>query len=196
MHGVDTDRIGTADAQCFEGMKAYVGPKGEIRLFRPDMNMKRLNSSMKRLLLPQFDEEELTKCLKYVWWWLRVLHTHSCNALTSLFAYVRRNNPLQGAPQGRQGLGPEGRWLLALHPSDGYQHARTFPGTRHDSVVRSAILTLFLACALAIAVHRRRRVAQGQDLHHHVACRPVLPWCVPRAQGRRSCERGVCLRVS
>ncbi|KAF1319704.1 Branched-chain amino acid aminotransferase, partial [Globisporangium splendens] len=50
--------------QCFEGMKAYVGPKGEIRLFRPDMNMKRLNSSMKRLLLPQFDNDELTNCLK------------------------------------------------------------------------------------------------------------------------------------
>ncbi|TYZ57837.1 hypothetical protein PybrP1_010277 [[Pythium] brassicae (nom. inval.)] len=50
--------------ECFEGMKAYVGPTGEIRLFRPDMNMKRLNSSMKRLLLPQFDEEQLTKCLK------------------------------------------------------------------------------------------------------------------------------------
>ncbi|KXN71710.1 D-aminoacid aminotransferase-like PLP-dependent enzyme, partial [Conidiobolus coronatus NRRL 28638] len=27
---------------CFEGMKAYKGPKGEIRLFRPDLNMARL----------------------------------------------------------------------------------------------------------------------------------------------------------
>ncbi|TMW61622.1 hypothetical protein Poli38472_010685 [Pythium oligandrum] len=50
--------------QCFEGMKAYKDAKGKIRLFRPDMNMKRLNSSMQRLLLPQFDEDQLTECLK------------------------------------------------------------------------------------------------------------------------------------
>lgn len=50
--------------ECFEGMKAYKDADGRVRLFRPDMNMKRLNSSMKRLLLPQFDEEQLTECLK------------------------------------------------------------------------------------------------------------------------------------
>ena len=33
-------------------MKAYRGPKGEIRLFRPDMNMARMNVSMSRLFLP------------------------------------------------------------------------------------------------------------------------------------------------
>ncbi|TDH73908.1 hypothetical protein CCR75_008077 [Bremia lactucae] len=50
--------------ECFEGMKAYVDAKGHIRLFRPDMNMKRLNRSMKRLLLPEFDGDELIKCLQ------------------------------------------------------------------------------------------------------------------------------------
>lgn len=45
-------------------MKAYVDADGKIRLFRPDMNMKRLNSSMKRLLLPQFDNDQLITCLK------------------------------------------------------------------------------------------------------------------------------------
>lgn len=38
--------------QCFEGLKAYVDDKGVPRLFRPDMNMKRLNRSMARLKLP------------------------------------------------------------------------------------------------------------------------------------------------
>jgi branched-chain amino acid aminotransferase len=52
--------------QCFEGMKAYIDPSGKVRLFRPDMNMKRLNRSMKRLLLPEFDGDELTECLKCV----------------------------------------------------------------------------------------------------------------------------------
>ncbi|KAG2905713.1 Branched-chain-amino-acid aminotransferase [Phytophthora cactorum] len=50
--------------ECFEGMKAYVDAEGHIRLFRPDMNMKRLNNSMKRLLLPEFDGDEFTKCLE------------------------------------------------------------------------------------------------------------------------------------
>lgn len=45
-------------------MKAYIDPSGKVRLFRPDMNMKRLNRSMKRLLLPEFDGDELTECLK------------------------------------------------------------------------------------------------------------------------------------
>ncbi|RHY64324.1 hypothetical protein DYB30_003400 [Aphanomyces astaci] len=38
--------------QCFEGMKAYIDGKGKIRLFRPELNMKRMNSSMERLFLP------------------------------------------------------------------------------------------------------------------------------------------------
>lgn len=39
-------------AQCFEGMKAYLGVDGHIRLFRPEMNMKRMNDSMTRLTMP------------------------------------------------------------------------------------------------------------------------------------------------
>lgn len=50
--------------ECFEGMKAYVDAHDRIRLFRPDMNMKRLNQSMQRLLLPTFDGDELLECLK------------------------------------------------------------------------------------------------------------------------------------
>ncbi len=50
--------------QCFEGMKAYIDSNQEIRLFRPDMNAKRLNNSAHRLLLPQFDESEFLECLK------------------------------------------------------------------------------------------------------------------------------------
>jgi len=45
-------------------MKAYKGQKGEIRLFRPDMNMARLNLSSKRLSLPTFDGGEYTECIK------------------------------------------------------------------------------------------------------------------------------------
>ncbi|KAJ1964656.1 branched-chain-amino-acid transaminase bat2 [Dispira parvispora] len=49
---------------CFEGMKAYKDKQGRIRLFRPDMNMKRMNHSAARLALPTFDGNEYIKCLK------------------------------------------------------------------------------------------------------------------------------------
>lgn len=38
--------------QCFEGMKAYIDSANKIRMFRPDMNMIRMNSSNKRLGMP------------------------------------------------------------------------------------------------------------------------------------------------
>lgn len=45
--------------ECFEGLKAYRGPKGEVRVFRADMNMQRMNNSMSRLQLPTFDGDAL-----------------------------------------------------------------------------------------------------------------------------------------
>jgi len=53
--------------QCFEGMKAYksVNDSNDIRLFRPQLNMKRLSNSMDRLCMPgsDFDHEELIECI-------------------------------------------------------------------------------------------------------------------------------------
>ncbi|KAK9823971.1 hypothetical protein WJX72_006714 [[Myrmecia] bisecta] len=49
---------------CFEGMKAYRGPDGRGRLFRPDMNMARFAKSAQRLHLANFDSQELFTCLK------------------------------------------------------------------------------------------------------------------------------------
>ena len=36
----------------FEGMKAYRDEAGKVTLFRPDMNMKRMNTSARRIALP------------------------------------------------------------------------------------------------------------------------------------------------
>jgi branched-chain amino acid aminotransferase len=41
----------------FEGMKAYKNDKGEILIFRPDANQKRLNESAKRMCIPEVPEE-------------------------------------------------------------------------------------------------------------------------------------------
>lgn len=38
--------------ELFEGLKAYRHPGGRVTLFRPDMNMKRMNTSAKRVALP------------------------------------------------------------------------------------------------------------------------------------------------
>ena len=50
--------------ECFEGMKAYKGADGSLRLFRPDCNMERLKSSMARLAMPDFDGDAFLECLK------------------------------------------------------------------------------------------------------------------------------------
>lgn len=49
---------------CFEGMKAYKDKDGNIRLFRPDMNAKRLWKSAHRLALPAFDQGAFIELLK------------------------------------------------------------------------------------------------------------------------------------
>ena len=40
----------------FEGLKAYRTDSGDLQLFRPQENMKRLNRSCRRLCIPKFDE--------------------------------------------------------------------------------------------------------------------------------------------
>ncbi|KAK0183268.1 hypothetical protein PV327_001326 [Microctonus hyperodae] len=49
--------------QVFEGAKAYRGRDGKIRLFRPELNMERLNRSASRFGLPVFNGGELIKCI-------------------------------------------------------------------------------------------------------------------------------------
>ncbi|OAX33734.1 branched-chain amino acid aminotransferase II [Rhizopogon vinicolor AM-OR11-026] len=48
----------------FEGMKAYRHEDGTVTMFRPDMNMKRMNSSAQRLALPTFNGDALIECMK------------------------------------------------------------------------------------------------------------------------------------
>ncbi|MEG2597756.1 MAG: branched chain amino acid aminotransferase, partial [Oscillospiraceae bacterium] len=50
--------------ETFEGMKAYRNATGEIKLFRPMENFKRLNQSNDRLCIPQIDEEFALEALK------------------------------------------------------------------------------------------------------------------------------------
>ncbi len=48
----------------FEGLKAYYGEDQRIRLFRPDMNAKRFNTSAERLCMPTIDPDLFVEIIK------------------------------------------------------------------------------------------------------------------------------------
>ena len=50
----------------FEGMKALRTKAGDIVLFRPDENAKRLNESARRMLMPDFDSNRFIEAVKQV----------------------------------------------------------------------------------------------------------------------------------
>lgn len=49
--------------ECFEGLKAYRDSENKIRIFRPDRNMARMNSSAERICLPTFDTDTMIKLI-------------------------------------------------------------------------------------------------------------------------------------
>jgi len=51
-------------SEIFEGLKAYRREDGEVQLFRPMENVRRMNMSAERLCLPQLDEEFALEALK------------------------------------------------------------------------------------------------------------------------------------
>lgn len=50
--------------EIFEGLKAFRREDGQVQLFRPEINMQRLNDSAQRLALPQIDLESSLEYLK------------------------------------------------------------------------------------------------------------------------------------
>lgn len=50
--------------EIFEGLKAYRGVDGVIRLFRPEENFKRMNTSCERMCIPQVDVDFCVQALK------------------------------------------------------------------------------------------------------------------------------------
>ena len=48
----------------FEGMKAYRGVDGKIRIFRPEMNHRRLTASCERMCMPVIDEDTFVESIR------------------------------------------------------------------------------------------------------------------------------------
>jgi branched-chain amino acid aminotransferase len=91
--------------ECFEGMKAYKDAKGNIRLFRPDMNMARLNKSSARIALPTFDGDAVIKLIGQ----LCKLDQRFIPSTRGYSLYIR---PTMIGTQRTLGVGPPGSALL------------------------------------------------------------------------------------
>ncbi|KAJ7557665.1 hypothetical protein O6H91_04G004900 [Diphasiastrum complanatum] len=123
--------------ECFEGMKAFRGKDGCVRLFRPDMNMHRLFCSAARIGLPHFDKVALLECIKEL---LRV-EKDWIPSEEGFSLYIR---PTMIATDSVLGLAPtkEAMLFVVLSPVGPYfpsglkpirllvdtKHARAFPG--------------------------------------------------------------------
>ena len=49
--------------EVFEGMKAYKSPNGEILLFRPDENARRMNTSLRRICMPEIPADDFIQAI-------------------------------------------------------------------------------------------------------------------------------------
>lgn len=50
--------------EIFEGLKAYWGVDDKVRLFRPEMNLKRMNNSAERMCMPKLDVERTLEAIE------------------------------------------------------------------------------------------------------------------------------------
>ena len=50
--------------ETFEGLKAYRNPEGNVQLFRPEMNAKRMRNSNKRLCMAELPEEDFVEAVE------------------------------------------------------------------------------------------------------------------------------------
>ncbi|KAF8527858.1 branched-chain amino acid aminotransferase II [Hysterangium stoloniferum] len=89
----------------FEGMKAYRDERGKVTLFRPDMNMKRMNTSAQRIALPTFHGDSFLELIKA----LVRLDRHWIPQLPGYSLYVR---PTLIGTQPAIGVGPPNEALL------------------------------------------------------------------------------------
>ena len=66
-HGLTLDptaKVLHYNQEVFEGMKAYRQTEGGIALFRPDMNIQRMNRSARRMVMPKLDPDLFLDALK------------------------------------------------------------------------------------------------------------------------------------
>eukprot|EP00092_Neocalanus_flemingeri_P002612 GFUD01002799.1.p1 GENE.GFUD01002799.1~~GFUD01002799.1.p1 ORF type:complete len:420 (-),score=100.16 GFUD01002799.1:193-1452(-) len=101
--------------ELYEGMKAYRGVDGQVRLFRPMLNMDRMNMTAERSCLPDFDSNQLLECIRK----LIVVDLSWVPSSQSSSLYIR---PTMIGTEGTLGLGPssEATLFVILSPVGSY----------------------------------------------------------------------------
>lgn len=94
--------------QCFEGLKAYRTRNGQVQLFRPYENAKRINLSAKRLLMPEIPEEKFVEAILQV---VRANEAYVPPYGTGATLYIR---PLLIGVGDRIGVGPAPEYLFTV----------------------------------------------------------------------------------
>ena len=104
----------------FEGMKAYRGSDGKIRLFRPEMNHKRLSDSCERMCIPPIDKELFLQAIET----LVSIDHQWVPPYESQALYIR---PVLFADEGSLDVRPANRYrfLIITSPVRGYFGADT-----------------------------------------------------------------------
>ncbi len=101
--------------EVFEGLKAYRTESGEIQLFRPEENFKRLNVSNERLVIPQIDVdfavEALKELIKIEAEWV----PHEKDTSLYIRPFIIAVDPFLGVRAGEQYL-----FMIILSPSGAY----------------------------------------------------------------------------
>ncbi|KAI0344018.1 branched-chain amino acid aminotransferase II [Trametopsis cervina] len=120
----------------FEGMKAYMGADGKSRLFRPDMNMARMDRSRERVALPPMDTNEVLAIIRR----LVALEERWIPRVTGHSLYIR---PTLIGTRASLGVGPSDSAILYVvcSPTGPYfrvsrmlslkavgEHVRSWPG--------------------------------------------------------------------
>jgi len=101
--------------ELYEGMKAYRGVDGQVRLFRPSLNMDRMNMTAERSCLPNFDSNQLLECIRK----LIVIDLDWVPSSLSSSLYIR---PTMIGTESTLGLGPstEATLFVILSPVGSY----------------------------------------------------------------------------
>ncbi len=99
----------------FEGMKAYRGVDGEIRIFRPEMNHRRLSASCERMCMPPVDRDTFVNSIKEL---IRLDHRWVPPGEKQAL-YIR---PIMFADEAQLDVRPADRYryLVILSPVGGY----------------------------------------------------------------------------
>ena len=101
--------------EIFEGLKAYRRADGEIQLFRPDENYKRLNNSARRMVIPEIDEEFMIEATKKLVEIEKDWVPHTDGAALYICPFIFATDPYVGVRPADHYL-----FLIILSPSGAY----------------------------------------------------------------------------